>query len=151
MQLSINRHRKSGESLCGELLVNGSLQCLTLEWITRAEKIPGKTGIPAGRYQLLPRREGEMHLSYSARFDENHPMLWLQDVPGFEYVYIHIGNQLADSAGCILVGANTGLNYDSNYLLKNSTIAYRALHKKITAAWDKGEEVWLEVIESYEK
>ncbi|NLI41980.1 MAG: hypothetical protein GX421_12535 [Caldisericales bacterium] len=135
----------------GELLLDGIRQCVTLEWITREQKLPGKTGIPAGKYQLLPRRAGEMHRLYSNRFHCNHPMIWLQDVPGFEYVYIHIGNGLSDSKGCILVGTTSSRNYDANYYLRNSYVAYVPLHKAIAAAWGREEEVWLEVIESHEK
>ena len=151
MLLKIERYKVKKDSLCGELFVDDHLNCLTLEELPRPEKIPGKTGIPAGRYKLLPRREGQMYHEYCVRFKEDHPMIWLQDVPNFEYIYIHIGNTLADTDGCILVGCAISTSYDGNAHLTSSTAAYRSLHKKISSAWQNGEEVWLEVVDSYEK
>ncbi len=151
MLLRIERYKIKKDSLCGELFIDGHLSCLTLEHLPRPEKIPGITGIPAGRYRTLPRREGQMYHEYCVRFDEDHPMIWLQDVPNFEYIYIHIGNALADTAGCILVGCASGISFDGNINLISSTAAYRSLHKIISFAWQNGEEVWLEVVNSYEK
>lgn len=151
MNILINRFRKRKESFCGELFIEGTYVGFTLEWITRDVKIPGKTGIPIGRYRLLPRREGEMFHDYSTRFKSEHPMLWLQDVPEFEYVYIHIGNWLKDTKGCILVGCTIGSDYDGNYYLGSSLTAYESIHREILAAWARNEEVWLEVKETYAK
>jgi len=68
-----------------------------------------------------------MHQRYSARFPEFHKgMIWIKDVPQFEWVYIHIGNRPADTEGCILVGL--GRLEDSIY---KSTAAYQRIYPRI--------------------
>lgn len=151
MRIKINRYQKSNESLLGELSLDGTRTCLTLEWITRPDKLPGKTGIPVGRYRILPRREGTIYRLYTSRIEQDHPIIWLQDVPEFRYVYIHIGNHLSDTEGCILVGSSSEIDADGNFVLRESFAAYSRLHRSVSIAWNNGDEVWLEVGESYEK
>lgn len=79
--------------------------CATIEDEHRSNKVPGETRIPAGRYEILLREEGSLTQKYFRKFPDMHKgMLWLQDVPGFDWIYIHIGNTDRDSEGCILVG-----------------------------------------------
>ena len=59
-----------------------------------AEKIPGETCIPPGRYNL--------RWTYSPHFKRNLPEVL--DVPGFTGIRIHGGNDPEDTDGCILVG-----------------------------------------------
>ena len=71
-------------------------------------------------------------------------MLWLQDVEGFEWVYIHIGNTDNDSLGCILV--NNSVNSD-NFKGSFSRDAYKRIYSKIADKIEAGEEVTIIVID----
>lgn len=59
-------------------------------------KVMGSTAIPAGRYKLQWR--------HSPSFKREMP--YLEDVPGFSNVMLHWGNDVKDTAGCILIGKN---------------------------------------------
>lgn len=80
--------------------------CYTLEDEFREVKVFGETRIPAGRYELRLRNEGNLTKKYRARFPDIHKgMIWLQDVPNFKWIYLHCGNDDDDTNGCILVGS----------------------------------------------
>lgn len=70
-------------------------QCFTLEDAVRAAKIKHQTAIPFGTYKLA--------LYDSPKFGPE--TLHLLDVPNFDLVHIHSGNNENDTDGCILVGA----------------------------------------------
>ena len=108
-------------------------------------KIPGETRIPAGRYQILLRTEGGMHGRYGARFPWHKGMLWLQDVPEFTFIYIHVGNKDDDSEGCLLVGDGQISNVIERGQVTSSVAAYKRLYNRIVDALGTGEEVWIEI------
>lgn len=121
-------------STIGTLDVFGEKVC-TLEDTRREHKVWGETRIPAGRYKIELRNEGGMTQRYAARFPDIHRgMLWLQNVPMFEYVYIHIGNTPEDTEGCILVG----LAHDDDRII-SSKAAYRKIYPLILEAIEAGD------------
>lgn len=115
--------------------------CFTLEDEHRTRKVYGKTRIPEGVYHLTLRTTGGFHGRYGAKFGHAHKgMLWLQGVPGFEYVLIHIGNDDDDTAGCVLVGDTSERGF-----IGKSTQAYERIYPPIADAILGGEAVTLEV------
>lgn len=123
----------------------GMFVCFTLEDEYREIKVPGETRIPAGNYQIKLRNEGGLATKYFARFPEWHKgMLHLQNVPGFEWVYLHIGNTDKHSEGCPLVG-NTATWTETGGVLGNSEAAYKRLYLEFMQWFDKGDMVWLRV------
>lgn len=155
----LNRRISSGdEATLGTLFdINSDPRfiCYVLEDQFNEPKIPGETRIPPGRYQIKLRTIGGMNDRYSRRFDFHRGMLWLQDVPGFTFIYIHVGNKDDDTEGCLLVGDGQVSNVIERGQVMSSVTAYRRLYGKIIDGMqfhdggpDAGAEVWI-TIEDY--
>jgi len=129
LELKRRREQKPGCTM-GELLVDGYHECWTLEDEVRAVKIPGKTAIPEGRYEVV--------IDMSARFGREMPHIL--NVPGFTGVRIHTGNTDADTEGCILVGETRGAN-----LIFGSKAAYKRFFPKLQAALAEGKKVFIKI------
>lgn len=121
-----------------------SFRCYTLEDQSSVEKISGETRIPAGRYEIKLRNEGGMIKRYQKRFDWHRGMLWLQDVPNFQYIYIHVGNKDDDTDGCILVGDGQVSNVVERGQVTNSVTAYRRLYETILGVLSQN-TVWITI------
>jgi hypothetical protein len=129
MKLELLRTTYTDYSTIGVMLVD-DITYTTLEDTEREEKIPGETCIPEGTYNLELRNEGSMTQKYAARYPETHQgMIWLRDVPGFSYVYIHVGNHPKDTEGCILVGMSSGVDN-----IGSSRHAYEEMYEQIAEA-----------------
>jgi len=122
----LQRTRLTDDATFGIMVVGGTMVA-TLEDKIRKEKVYGETAIPAGRYTLLLRNEGGKTLKYADRYPDMHEgMIWLQDVKGFTYVYIHVGNYPKDTLGCILVGERA-----KQHMIQSSSSAYKKIYPKI--------------------
>ena len=92
------RRRGYTEGVLTDEKGNRLADTLEPQWraLARGEKkAAGKTAIPEGTYDVV--------VTMSPRFGMNLPLLL--DVPGFEGIRIHAGNNAEyDSRGCILVG-----------------------------------------------
>lgn len=143
MKIILQRTSDNGTSTLGILTADG-FQCVTLEDTFREEKIHGKTRIPAGRYEIKLRTAGRMHNQYIKKFPHHVGMLWLQDVPGFQYVYIHVGNKASNSSGCVLVGTNI----ENENFISESTVAYIKLYAIVVEALERKEEVIIQIIDN---
>ena len=123
--------------------------CYTLEDEKRNDKVAGETRIPAGTYRVTYRTEGGFHKKYAERFKDIHRgMLWVRDVPGFEYILIHCGNTDEHTAGCLLVGETQESNLkSSDGFIGRSTQAYFDIYKLVSEALESGEEVSITYID----
>lgn len=121
--------------------------CYTCEDEYREVKVANETRIPQGRYEILLRKEGSVHPRYKKAFKKMHKgMLWLQDVPNFTWIYIHMGNNDDDSSGCILVGETPVPDTDDGGgRLINSRDAYVRVYKRIMEAMDNGDRVFITI------
>lgn len=129
MKLRLERCMQTDINTIGRLFVDDVYECHTLEDVYHSPKVYGKTRIPAGTYKITFRTVGTTHSKYSKRFPDFHKgMLWLRDVPNFEYILIHIGNTPEDTDGCILVGLAPSKDFKK---LVGSTVAYTNLYKKV--------------------
>lgn len=90
-----------------------------------------------------------MHKDYMKKFPKEHVgMLWLQDVPGFTWVYIHIGNKENQTDGCVLVGFRPIVLESGEFEVGSSTDAYLALYRRVSAAILSGERVFVHIREN---
>jgi hypothetical protein len=132
LALDLYRFNDNGKSTLGLLFVNGRFRCYTLEDEARSEKVKGETRIPAGTYPLGYRNvESPLTKRYRSKHDFFDFHLHIQDVPGFDFVYIHIGNTDKNSDGCVLVGDSVDNNAIKDGFLGSSTPAFKRLYKEI--------------------
>lgn len=152
MKVTLHRRHENPLSTVGEMNVDGiPTNICTLEDAFHKIKIHGSTRIPAGVYKLKLRDAGGVHEKYSDRFGAMHKgMIWLQDVPGFEWIYVHCGNEVGETDGCILVGTYANRPKDETkdaWTIGGSEKAYRLIYPPIAAAIAHGVDVSLEVLD----
>lgn len=148
MIVTIQMIHETENSTLSHLFIDGERQCFILEDGYRDKKINGETRIDGGRYKLDLRLSSPMADRYNAKFADiwHAGMLWLRDVRDFEWIYLHIGNRVEESEGCLLVGEDA-LWDGENWKLGHSTRAYKALYPKLLHALNDGDqEVWVDVI-----
>ena len=120
MELTLKRIALRSEYTIGKLYVDGKYVCDTIEDTVRdldkdgkfangEVKIPGKTAIPYGRYEITmkvksPKYSNFSKYSWAKKYDGYLPRLL--NVPHFDGVLIHVGNSALDSEACVLVGEN---------------------------------------------
>jgi len=129
LELELQREEPADHRCFGVLTVAGHYECETLEDPPREVKIPGMTGIPAGRYRIS--------LEDSPRFGPN--TITVNDVPGFTHIRIHAGNTANDTDGCPLVGQE---RTETTIIRSRQALAH--LKPKIQKGLEDG-EVWLTI------
>lgn len=153
MKLVIERAWPKDTYTIGRLYVDGERFYETLEDkdrmlfkddplpLIRRTKVYGETAIPKGKYEV---RMDIVSPKYAAVTWFNTlcggRMPRLMNVPGFDGVLIHPGNSAIDTLGCILVGRNTKVGQ-----LTSSRDTFKALYRKMEAAWKRGEKITLEI------
>lgn len=117
--------------------------CYTLEDEERNTKVDGETRIPAGTYEVNLRKHGGFHAKYTKRFPDIHRgMLWIRNVPDFEYILIHCGNTDEHTSGCLLVGQTQESNViKGDGFVGKSSAAYRQIYPAIAGALEAGGKV----------
>ena len=125
-----------------------SFLCYNIEDEQRDVKVWGETRIPAGTYQLELRTEGGFHNRYKSRYAFHKGMIWVKDVPGFEYILWHTGNTDEHTAGCLVLGNSQ----ESNIVKKDGFVgysrdAYAFVYPRVAAAIESGLRVSVEYID----
>lgn len=147
MRIIVDRFGFGLDSTLGELRIEGVASCFTLEDERRRVKMRAETCIPPGTYRVRVRDDSPKFSKLDDRWDWHDGMLWLQDVHGFKYVYIHTGNTDDHTEGCILVGDVPVVMPDGEFQVGRSRSAYERIYKPLRAALKKGEDVHVIVIE----
>ena len=149
MELKLLRYSSGHESTLGILYIDGKPSAYTLEDEYRTQKVRGETRIAAGIYPVKFREDpSPKTMQYRERYDFFKWHLELQNVPDFNYVYIHVGNKDEHTDGCILVAGTSILNDDKrDGFIGNSVEYFRKVYMKVAAALDKGEKVTIQIID----
>lgn len=143
MEITVKRIAKRQGYTIGKMSIDGEYFCDTLEDADRGLKadmpleriqklkVYGQTAIPTGRYAVTldvvsPRFKAR---SWARPYGGKIPRLL--NVPGFEGVLCHPGNDSSATSGCILVGRNTVVGK-----VTDSVATFHALMKKLLAAKD---------------
>jgi hypothetical protein len=152
MEILSLRDRSAGDSTASYISVNGTFECNGLEDVMREPgagrpvewealrawvkswKVPGRTAIPFGRYQVI--------VDFSEHFKKE--MAHILRVPGFDGVRMHSGLKPQDTEGCVLVGDEFIMSPEG-WRVKSGTTrpAAERMLEKIKAALAV-EEVWWE-------
>lgn len=139
MRITVNRFISDGDSTISLIMVDGVFVCFGLEDEYREVKVAGETRIPAGVYRVGVRTVGGFDARYSTKFADIHDgMLHVLDVPGFEYILIHVGNTDEHTAGCLLVGS-TADPTPGKMMIGRSVDAYRKFYPMVIAAAKAGD------------
>lgn len=137
--LTVKRVKRGKNSTLSKIYLDGKLLCYGLEDSVRDIKVKGSTAIPTGRYKLGLNTYGAMNARYKRDYPAIHRgMIEIRNIPNYSYVYIHVGNNFSDTAGCLLVGRT--FVYDGrDYELRQSGKAYKKLYELLIGAVMRGE------------
>ena len=152
MKLEVLRFSSQKDSTNGilfDVTEDRKFLAYTLEDEHREEKVMSETRIPAGTYKITLRTVGGFHGRYEKKYGNMHKgMLWVRDVPGFEYILIHTGNTDEHTAGCLLVGDSQQANFgSSDGFVGSSTQAYKRIYPSIAKALSEGKEVTINYVD----
>jgi hypothetical protein len=122
----------------------------------RAVKVKGETCISEGVYEMGLRTSPKFSYSYYRDDDGNlieskhrtaielqrkyhtaHEMIWVMNVPNFEYVLWHWGNSDDDTDGCYIVGSKFGI-IDKQKAVLASRDKYKEIYPILFKAIKKG-------------
>lgn len=145
MQLTQNRLGGDDTATISALYIGEGVSkylfCGIIEDEFRAVKVSGETRIPAGTYEIKLNRVGGMNEKYK-KYPWHKGMLELQDVPNFDFIYIHTGNDEEDTDGCLL--PNYKLDFEG-MRGENSFECYKDLYLEIIAAINDDEQVFITI------
>lgn len=142
MKVLLKRIAKRATYTIGKMYIDGDYFCDTLEDTDRGlkqsmlpstirlKKVPNRTAIPTGTYNIV--------LNMSPKFKRVLPRLL--DVPEFDGILIHRGNTDRDTSGCILVGENKEVGK-----VINSTGYETRLIAMLSKAQASGETLTIEI------
>ena len=149
MKIEVERRWKKETYTIGRLYVDGVYFCNTLEdkcrglkqtdsiYFIKQRKVYGETAIPSGTYTVAMNVTSPKYAAIAWYWQLcQGKMPRLLNVPGFEGILVHPGNDPTQTLGCLLVGKNTKVGQ-----LTESKATFKALYKEMKKAYDAGEEI----------
>lgn len=144
MLIRLQRLEHYEDYTIGAMYIDGKMICFTLEDEKRTVKVYGESRIPSGLYNIRLQTAGRMSPRYAKKFPFHRGMLHIQDVKGFEGIFIHVGNTDEDTHGCILLG--TSHNVGNNFI-GGSVNAYSTFYPIVANEISKGQKVQIQVVD----
>ncbi len=141
MDIEVHLIAETRQSTLSKMRINGTFFCFVLEDGYREKKVFGETRIPDGCYNVAQRKEGKFYERYKK--DYGHEFVpHIENVPGFEYILIHMGNGPKDTHGCLLVG-DSALFFNSVFYIPqgSSRPCYERLYMALAAAYQACEKI----------
>ena len=148
--LRISSQKDSTNGILFDVTAERKFLAYTLEDEYRESKTSGETRIPEGTYNITLRKVGGFHSKYATKYGAMHKgMLWVRDVPGFEYILIHTGNTDEHTKGCLLVGDTQQQNITKSKdgFIGASVDAYKRIYPSIAESLERGDEVEISYID----
>lgn len=154
MKILVNRVAKKEKYTIGKLSIDGVYVCDTIEDKDRGlkqdtpidkikkDKVYGQTAIPSGVYNVtldVVSNKFSQKPYFKALCGGKLPRL--MNVPGFDGVLIHTGNDETDSYGCIIVGYNKVFGK-----VIDSKKAFEKLYPILKKASSKGERITIQIV-----
>lgn len=147
MNLELIRYNHDVESTQGLIALDGSFECHALEDQRQEVKVAGETRVTEGRYEMKLRKVlSGLTKKYRKKFDWFTWHIEIVGIPGFKYVYIHIGNEDDHSDACVLV-ADRAWNDPNDYKAyqTKSTEAYKRLYQKVVPFMEAGGRAFIDI------
>lgn len=145
--ITLVRFTYDAATTLGLLYVRGKFAAYTLEDTYREVKVAGKTRIPAGTYEVGFREDTDPPSPLTQKYRNRADLksffthhLQVKNVPGFEFIYIHLGNDHGDTDGCILIADGIYASSIEKKIMY-SVKAYTRFYKRIQALLEGGEKV----------
>jgi hypothetical protein len=142
MRIKVERFEFGKDYTLSKVYLDGRFECYAIEDEIREVKVKGETAVPYGKYELGMR--------YSPKFTPRtgHDMLWVKNVPNFQWILIHTGNTEKDTDGCLIVGTRPGYLNGGARAVLGSKMAYDKLYPQVLAAMDAGQKVTIEYVKA---
>lgn len=148
--LNLVRFQYDTDTTLGLLYIKDKFLAYTLEDTYRVEKKFGETRIPKGVYEIKFREIlTDLTKSYRGRRRLKHFFTYhleLQNVPNYEDIYIHIGNDHGDTNGCILIADGIqGNNIEKSIIYSEN--AFIRFYKMMKALLEGGSKVRIRIFD----
>lgn len=158
---------EDADSTRSKFYFNGELMGYGIEDEYREVKVKGETRIPNGTYIIGFRHSPKFSGSYyrdgdgniiraskrntealKKRFHSEHELIWVLDVPGFEYILWHWGNYESNTDGCYLVGSSLFVDSKRGRAVGGSRDKYEEIYPIIWRAYHKEQK---DIIVNYDR
>ncbi len=120
--------KQDNDSTTSEVYIDGVQQFYSIEDEYREKKVHGETRVPDGIRKLALRHSPKFSKEYLVNPDGSfeivrakhatqeqkdlwkpHQLIWMTDVPNFEFILLHWGNTDDSTNGCLCVGTIPGI------------------------------------------